>query len=323
MRNDTRSRACGKWRSILTAFGVPERLVNGKHHPCPFCGGKDRFRFTDYQGSGGYICNQCGRGSGFDLLMKIKRWDFKMAAGEIDQIIGSCGSDVVRRDRGEREKQGAIRRLWDTASPITRHDAAGRYLRNRCRVTEFPKDLRFALSLYCTGQTVRYPAMVAKVTAPDGSVTNVHRTYLTLAGAKAAIEHPRRLMPGLIAKGAAVRLAAHGSCLGIAEGVETALSAMALTQTPCWAALNAEMLRSWQPPAGVETVTIYADHDENYAGQEAAYALARRLHGEGRRAFVMIPPRPGEDFNDVHLKMECDDMGVVGGTRPAISPSHR
>jgi putative DNA primase/helicase len=323
MRDDTRSRARGRWRSILTAFGVPERLVDGKHHPCPFCGGKDRFRFTDYQGSGGYICNQCGTGSGFDLLMKIKGWDFKMAAGEIDRIIGSCGADVVRPEHTEQEKQEAIRRLWDSASPITLHDAAGRYLRSRCRVTEFPKDLRFAPSLSCTGQAARYPGMVAKVTAPDGSLANVHRTYLAGAGAKAAIENPRRLMPGPIAKGAAVRLAAHGSCLGIAEGVETALSAMALTQTPCWAALNAAMLQSWVPPVGVETVTIYADNDENYVGQEAAYALARRLQHEGRHTTVRVPSTPGADFNDVHLELEYDDMGAVGDTRRTLSPVRR
>jgi DNA primase len=42
--------------------------------PCPFCGGKDRFRIQPYQGSyGWFACNQCGRkGSAIDYLI-LKR----------------------------------------------------------------------------------------------------------------------------------------------------------------------------------------------------------------------------------------------------------
>ena len=67
MREKTSDRARGKWRDILTTLGVSPMLIDGKHQPCPSCGGRDRFRFTDFQGSGGYICNQCRGGSGFDL----------------------------------------------------------------------------------------------------------------------------------------------------------------------------------------------------------------------------------------------------------------
>ena len=52
--------ARGKWASLLPAMGVPETILNGKHQPCPMCGGKDRFRYTDHGGTGAYICNQCG-----------------------------------------------------------------------------------------------------------------------------------------------------------------------------------------------------------------------------------------------------------------------
>jgi putative DNA primase/helicase len=302
MRNDTRNSARGKWRSILGALGLPDRILDGKHQPCPFCGGKDRFRFTDYNGSGGYICNQCGAGSGFDLLMKAKGWDFRTAAAEVDQVLGHCELDRPRRGRSDEQKQQAIREQWESARQISPEDAAGRYLRQRCHLIGFPDDLRFEPSLYCSGELRRYPGMLAKVSAPDGTMTNVHRTYLTSTGTKAAIDQPRRMMPGSIAQGSAVRLAPHGSSLGIAEGIETAFSAMALTQIPCWAALNAPMLRSWQPPSDVEQIIIYADHDENYVGQEAAYALARRLRTEGRRAFVRLPDKMGEDFNDVYLR---------------------
>ena len=53
-------RARGKWPSILIELGVPPAILDKRNHPCPFCGGKDRFRFTDLEGEGWFYCNQCG-----------------------------------------------------------------------------------------------------------------------------------------------------------------------------------------------------------------------------------------------------------------------
>jgi putative DNA primase/helicase len=106
------------------------------------------------------------------------------------------------------------------------------------------------------------------------------------------------MMAGAIAKGSAVRLAEHDDVLGIAEGIETALSASALFRVPCWAALNAEMLRAWSVPSGVKSVVIFGDNDENFTGQAAAYALARKLTTDGVKAEIKIPDRVGADWND-------------------------
>jgi hypothetical protein len=80
--------ARGCWRNVFTALGVDQTIMNGKHQPCPMCGGKDRFRFDDRNGDGDYYCNGCGAGLGLKLLMGIKGWDFKRAADEIDQVTG-------------------------------------------------------------------------------------------------------------------------------------------------------------------------------------------------------------------------------------------
>jgi hypothetical protein len=42
---------------ILPQFGIPDTALNGKHKPCPSCGGEDRFRFTDRHGDGDYFCS--------------------------------------------------------------------------------------------------------------------------------------------------------------------------------------------------------------------------------------------------------------------------
>ncbi|MFA6267114.1 MAG: toprim domain-containing protein [Pseudolabrys sp.] len=299
MRPKTKDIARGRWRGILTSLGVPAALLDGKHHPCPRCGGKDRFRFTDYQRSGGFVCNQCGSGSGFDLLKLWRGWDFRLAAYEVDRVVGSVQPDVVNRGRTAEQKRDAAMRLWHSASRLTPNDPAGRYLWSRCRASECPSALRFARSLHCTEEG-DLPAMLAMLTAPDGTPCQVHRTYLTEMGDKAPIESPRQMMPGPVAKGAHVRLTEPSSTLGLAEGIETAISATAISGIPCWAALSAEMLRHWQPPEGTKHVVVFADNDENYTGQEAAYALARKMKDQGRLVTIQVPEAIGEDWNDVH-----------------------
>ena len=312
MLENTKERARGKWRSILPGLGVSTSLIDGKHHPCPDCGGKDRFRFTDYKGTGGYICSQCGAGSGFDLLMKVNGWDFRTAACEVDKIVGTCTPDRKNQGRSEADKRDAMNKLWRSAKVLTPDDPAGRYLWRRTRVTTFAPCLRFAPALRCADAGTNYPGLLAKLTAPDGRPSNIHRTYLTEAGQKAHVEGPRRMMPGSIAKGSAVRLAVPEATLGVAEGIETALSATALTGIPCWAALNAEMLKCWQPPDVVTHVVVFGDNDENCTGQAAAFDLARRLQAKGYEISVKIPEHVGHDWDDVHrLQFEPDAVKMV------------
>jgi putative DNA primase/helicase len=155
---------------------------------------------------------------------------------------------------------------------------------------------------------------IAMVTGPDGAPSILHRTYLTVDGHKAPVIEPRRLMPGTFAKGAAIRLAPAGDALGIAEGIETALSASALFGMPCWAAVNAGMLAAWQPPSEAKRIIIFGDNDSNYAGQAAAYALARRLRSDECVVEVQIPAEVGSDWNDVRqLRLNLADTGANHG----------
>lgn len=88
--------ANGHWPSILGALaGISAEQLTDKHQPCPMCGGKDRYRFDDQDGTGSWYCNQCGGpqqsgggGNGMELLLRRTGWTFKEAAQRIDQHLG-------------------------------------------------------------------------------------------------------------------------------------------------------------------------------------------------------------------------------------------
>lgn len=93
--------AHGRWREILEACGIPSDILDKKHHPCPSCGGTDRFRFTDgsgsSRGSGVWICNQCKPegGSPFDLLMDVCGYSLNEAKDKVAALVGLTHGPLV------------------------------------------------------------------------------------------------------------------------------------------------------------------------------------------------------------------------------------
>ena len=83
--------AATRWSEILVAVGGADPgAFDGQHHPCPKCGGTDRFRaFTD--GSGGAICNQCFRsrnGDGLSVLQWLTGRDFGQVLKQTAEYLG-------------------------------------------------------------------------------------------------------------------------------------------------------------------------------------------------------------------------------------------
>ena len=89
MRSDElRHAARYQWRYILPALGIPPEKLTNRHQPCPVCGGRDRYRFDDRDGSGSYICTHCGNGDGFSLVMHWLDCDYKTAAAAVSDALG-------------------------------------------------------------------------------------------------------------------------------------------------------------------------------------------------------------------------------------------
>ena len=59
----------GKWIDLIfPSVGIRFEKQPKLHQPCPVCGGSDRFRCDDKQGTGSWICSHCGSGDGFKLV---------------------------------------------------------------------------------------------------------------------------------------------------------------------------------------------------------------------------------------------------------------
>ncbi len=77
--------AQGRWVEILSAAGIPAQRLDGRGHPCPRCGGRDRFNaFADLHHRGAVHCRHCFNrgtdprpGNGISTLMWISRTRFR------------------------------------------------------------------------------------------------------------------------------------------------------------------------------------------------------------------------------------------------------
>ena len=295
---NTVERARGRWPEILATLGIEAHFLRNRHGPCPLCGGKDRFRFDDRDGSGSYFCNQCGPGPGVMLIRKRRGWDHATACHEIDRIIGTDAPaapaplfiEVRTAGIATQDRRGCRKAA---SCEVCIHDAP------ICRLI---KGALYGLpASICAGQCAhrwrmlgRYPAVVAPVHGPDGALESAQRIY------NADVDPRKKLLPPVrTVNGGATRLFDPDDELAVCEGIETGLAVRQMFNLPVWAAITEHGVETFEPPAEVRKLQVFADNDSNAVGQAAAYALAKRLSRRGILVGVHIPPAPDSDWLDV------------------------
>ena len=169
-----------------------------------------------------------------------------------------------------------------------------------------------------------WPALIAAVTDPDGTITGVHRTFLDpwldpLHLGKAPVATPRRSLGRLAGNG--VRFGRPDApILLVGEGIETVLSLLPTIRydvpaVAAVAALSAAHLALLSLPVGTTTLLIARDNDA--AGCGAAERLRERAEAAGFAATVLKPRLI--DFNADLRRWGAD--ALTDRVRPQL-PTH-
>ena len=286
----------GKWRDIVRACGMGEVFLTGKNTKCPFCGGKDRWRWNIEMDLA--LCEHCSTKNkginGWEICERITGLKSIELANHIQGLLGNCQMAPVNQPSVD--KTPHLKTMYRESRPMESGDPVWLYMEKRRIIPCTYKALRYHPSLKHPDGG-RHPAILALMGWDGAKYSGIHRTYLTMDGDKAKVDSGRvRLAYGSM--GVVELGEVTDGRLGIAEGIETALSASQLFGMPVWSALNAGMLEEFKPPSNVTKLCIFGDNDAggSFRGQKAAYTLANRV--SGIEVHVEIPDEPGTDWND-------------------------
>ncbi|WP_291577048.1 toprim domain-containing protein [Bradyrhizobium sp.] len=189
--------------------------------------------------------------------------------------------------------------IWHAAVAVAGSPAES-YLANRGCLPASPACLNDILRFHptCPMGATKVPAMVSIMRdASTGEPTGIHRTALADDGlAKRTMLNgmPAKMMLGPAAQ-AVVMLSKLAPSMGIAEGIETALSAQKIFGLPVWACGSARGIHRFPAIHGVHHLTIFADHDD--PGIAAARKCGARLLKAGIKGGIKYPSTPGDDWN--------------------------
>lgn len=301
--------------SVVIGAAVPLKKQGAEYAGiCPFHNDHSpSLNVNDRKGL--WVCRVCDAGG--DAISFVERFYGKSFHEAVEELAGAPYESSVAKferktreaaaeyserpsrkweaDAEERARMAQARSIWNRAVP-PKGTLAESYLRGRAISKRLPPSLRFSPSLYFWPLKREMPALIAALQDSGGNITAVQRIFLDPAtGKKAEPAKEAKRTKGPMHDGA-VRLGKPGRILGIAEGVETALSASQIYSLPVWAALGARM-KAIKLPAEVEEVMIFRDNGA--AGLDMAVAAAELWEDQGRRVMIEAPPAELGDWNDV------------------------
>lgn len=242
---------------------------------------------------------------------------FRAAAEEYADLT-AAGRARIDPDADERARSEHARAIWANALPLA-GTLGERYLRQRGVFGLLPPTLRFAPALEHHQARCKAPALVAAVKDSAGRLCAIQRTYLDPelrpdAKGKALLVDregdrcPTKLTLGSLGDGA-VRLGAPDAVLGVAEGIETGLSAARRFALPVWVSLGMHRLKKLWIPDEVTHVVVFADAGES--AMKAAIEASDAYEDQGKSYQIEQPPNDFKDFND------WDAATAPGRRRPA------
>lgn len=255
--------------------------------------------------------------------------DFRDVADEVRRFLSLPQPDPAAHRRGDARTEPPVvrpaderaQRLFRMTQPLA-GTLADSYLRQRgiLRASLHPT-LRYHPSCYyrdlVTGRTHSFPALIAAVTDPAGTITGVHRTWLDPdGGGKAQVDDPRRALGGLL--GNAVRfgfpLRGPVSVMAAGEGLESILSlSHVMPAMPMVSALTVNHLAAFELPPGC--VRLYVAADADAAGRNGIERLSRRAQARGILPLVLAP-----DLGDFNDDLRLDPSRMIASLKSQLAP---
>lgn len=327
----------GGWSAVFSAYGaLRDATEKGtRQQPCPKTGGgKTKFRlFKDWHETGGGYHNDFGAmPDGIEVLS----WFCDMSKGDVlNDIVSILGGDLravkthaVKRVATRQsapidpevaaKRTAIIKKAWDGSQPIE-GTIAETYLRSRGIKGDLSlvgNNLRFHPSLSYkeddSSPWQKFPAMLAIYRDKDGVPLTLHRTFLKSDGSgKADISTPKMIYsPPRDMRGGYIMLdkpidTASGKYIGIAEGIETALSVREASGCPMWVGYSDRLMEMVNIPLDVKMVVPWVDLEPSGAGVRAGKVLSERLAKQSCETFPQVPNnmnQPKADWNDVYVQ---------------------
>ena len=282
----------GKESEVLAHYNIS--ITGNKHIDCGICGSKKSLRINTYNNNLSYIC-KCGNGHIINYIQEITGKSFHSVANEIDRLVGNVKEKEVRQNVNLVDK---VTKKFLKLEGL-RGTTGEKYLNER-GIYSLPKQgVRFNPLESVNGK--RYQSLFAIASNNNHEPIYLHRTLLD-GDKKALVETQRKMLTlkETTNESISIKLFPISETLGIAEGIETALSANQLYKANTWATINTSFLKRFKAPNSVKHLIIYADSDKNGAGHAAAFECANKniMAANDVERVTVVWPDSG-DFNDV------------------------
>ena len=306
--------ARNRWSEIFPALSSApaEIFANTKtKHPCPRCGGKDRFRFTNMDGDGSCVCSKCpggqNLGDGLSVLMWLNGENFSPTLDKLKKYLGIHGSQGYRKvSRKKGDYRVVVERWIKSSKPGISYDAVIRNGGEIVGVADQGED-RTCIRLPCYNHKRRCGNLDIPIDGRPLHTKNGEETFKKLMPktqpgwfGKAALDSIKKGTAELVVK-----------CEGPTDmlAVDTALNnvryvglANNFGASHILAREDLEILRGLK-------VVIVGDNDE--VGRAGAYKWAEALLGIAASVKIVFPDQEGEDLREVVAREGKDGLKAL------------
>jgi hypothetical protein len=308
---------------VVEERGIKLRGKTERAGPCPRCGGTDRFGVNVKKQL--FYCRNCDRGGDvIELVQFLDGCDFREAVETL------AGERRLPSEHGEPYRAASVAKAAPGPSQCdddAKHDLAraARYVAEMRPLISEPRALAYferlrKIDVAAIADVLKrtdaigwhgsvyfkqsgHPLHGQRLGAIIGVMTDavtaeptgaISRTYLAPDGTKVGPAKTLGAPAGI------VHLSPDDEVLEglfLAEGLETALSGMAIGLRPMWATGTRVLIGKFPVLSGVEALNVIVDHDHSGAGERAAREVETRWRAAGREVNLLRSDAPG-DLND-------------------------